>query len=113
MILNSPLPRIASLEELIVHGLHALRETLQQDKELTVLNTTIGIIGPASELETDVLPGGHFRMLEEGKVEPFLQRLPPKEVSAPPPLPTAAAEGEQPEGGNPPAAGDEDVQMSG
>ncbi|KAG8901895.1 hypothetical protein FRB99_005015 [Tulasnella sp. 403] len=33
------------LEELINHGLHALRETLQQDKELTNLNTSIGITG--------------------------------------------------------------------
>lgn len=30
-----------SLEELITHGLHALRDTLQQDKELNVNNTSI------------------------------------------------------------------------
>ena len=105
-------PRLASLEDLIVHGLHALRETLQQDKELTVQNTTIGIIGPACDLETSPLPNGVFRMLEEEKVEPFLQRLPPKETTAPPPLPAAAAD-VQPEGGAPPAGGDEDVQMAG
>jgi len=35
----------ASLEELIKHGLNALRDTLQQDKELTVENTSIGIVG--------------------------------------------------------------------
>ncbi|GAA5984464.1 hypothetical protein JCM5350_003370, partial [Sporobolomyces pararoseus] len=34
-----------SLEELIKHGLNALRDTLQQDKELTVENTSIGIVG--------------------------------------------------------------------
>ncbi|GAA6022434.1 hypothetical protein JCM11491_005504 [Sporobolomyces phaffii] len=41
----------ASLDDLIRHGLHALRDTLQQDKELTVENTSIGIVGlgqPAS-----------------------------------------------------------------
>lgn len=36
-----------SLDELIKHGLHALRETLQQDKELTIHNTSIGIVGVA------------------------------------------------------------------
>lgn len=35
------------LDTLIKHGLHALRETLQQDKELTIHNTSIGIVGVA------------------------------------------------------------------
>ncbi|GAA5880243.1 hypothetical protein JCM16303_003862 [Sporobolomyces ruberrimus] len=35
----------STLEELIGHGLNALRDTLQQDKELTVENTSIGIVG--------------------------------------------------------------------
>ncbi|CAG8766918.1 5199_t:CDS:1, partial [Acaulospora morrowiae] len=34
-----------SLDELVRHGLHALRETLQQDKELNTLNCSIGIVG--------------------------------------------------------------------
>ena len=42
---------LATLEELILHGLHALRETLQQDKELTNLNTSVGIVGPRGESE--------------------------------------------------------------
>ncbi|GAA6042941.1 hypothetical protein JCM8097_000009 [Rhodosporidiobolus ruineniae] len=33
------------LPTLIKHGLHALRDTLQQDKELTIHNTSIGIVG--------------------------------------------------------------------
>lgn len=33
------------LPTLIKHGLHALRDTLQQDKELTPLNTSLGIVG--------------------------------------------------------------------
>ena len=61
-------------------------------------------------LEKDVLSGGPFRMLEEEKVEPFLQKLPAKEVVVPPPLATPAAEA-QPEGGVHPARGDEDVQF--
>jgi hypothetical protein len=35
----------ASLEELIRHGLQALRDTLQQDKELNIENTSIAIVG--------------------------------------------------------------------
>ncbi|BGO99664.1 Proteasome subunit alpha type-6 [Rhodotorula toruloides] len=37
----------ASLDELVMHGLRALRETLQQDKELSGLNTSVGIVGLA------------------------------------------------------------------
>ena len=32
-------------EELIKHGLRALKETLVQDRELTVDNTTVGVVG--------------------------------------------------------------------
>lgn len=37
-----------SLDDLIMHGLNALRDTLQQDKELSTLNTSIATVGPAS-----------------------------------------------------------------
>ncbi|GAA5983681.1 hypothetical protein JCM10908_000379 [Rhodotorula pacifica] len=40
------------LDTLIKHGLHALRETLQQDKELTIHNTSIGIVGVAPPSST-------------------------------------------------------------
>lgn len=35
----------ATSDELILHGLRALRDSLAQDKELTQLNTSIGIVG--------------------------------------------------------------------
>jgi len=35
----------SSREELILHGLRALRDTLPQEKELTSANTTIGVVG--------------------------------------------------------------------
>lgn len=38
-----------SREELINHGLKALRETLSQDKELTIDNTTVGVVGLVSK----------------------------------------------------------------
>lgn len=87
-----------SLEELIKHGLHALRETLQQDKELTIHNTSIGIIGPAGENETGVRDGS-FRILEGEAINVYLQSMTAKETDAP--AAPAATQG-----------GDEDVQMS-
>ena len=89
-----------SLEELITHGLHALRETLQQDKELSIKNTSIGILGPASVHETGVSAQGSFRILEDEKIDVYLQSMVPKEVEAPPV--TAP----------PPTAGDVDIQMT-
>jgi len=92
-----------NLEDLIRHGLHALRETLQQDKELNINNTSIGIVGPASEHEKAVPPGGPFRILENEKIEPYLKTMVPKETGeSAAPAPAAAA----------PPAGDEDVQMA-
>lgn len=80
----------ATLEELIQHGLHALRETLQQDKDLTINNTSIGIIGPASAHEEDVSDGS-FRILEGEPIDVFLKTMIPKDA---------------------PAGGDDDVQMA-
>ncbi|KIM67779.1 hypothetical protein SCLCIDRAFT_1070138 [Scleroderma citrinum Foug A] len=86
-----------SVEELIKHGLHALRETLQQDKELNINNTSIGIIGPVGVHEKPVSPPGKFRILEGDTVAVYLGGMDQKEAadSVPPPVP------------------DEDVQMSG
>jgi len=86
---------------LVRHGLHALRETLQQDKELNVNNTSIGLIGPRCEHETKStqLPDT-FRILENGDVDPFLQTMIAKD--AVPAAATGAA-----------ASGSSDVQMSG
>ena len=97
-----------TLEELIKHGLHALRETLQQDKELTINNTSIGIIGPGGTHETNVSPEGNFRILEGEVIEVYLQSMTPKEGGEAPHQP--------PQAGEVPAAGasataDEDVQM--
>jgi 20S proteasome subunit alpha 6 len=79
---------IGNLEELIHHGLCALRETLQQDKELTIHNTSIGIIGPAGAHEKFVSSEGSFRIMEGEPVEVYLKSLTPK------PDPTAAVPAE-------------------
>jgi 20S proteasome subunit alpha 6 len=36
-------------EELVVHGLKALKESLAQDKELTVENCSVGVVGLGGE----------------------------------------------------------------
>ncbi|KAI0921940.1 hypothetical protein AcW2_006770 [Taiwanofungus camphoratus] len=102
-----------NLEDLIRHGLHALRETLQQDRELTINNTSIGIVGAGSIHEKDVPREGTFRILEGETIQPYLQSMVPKgtvEDTAPAATPVAPAEG----GAVPPTApaGDEDVQMA-
>jgi len=95
----------ASLDDLITHGLHALRETLQQDKELTIHNTSIGIVGPPAAPEQGVKGvsvKGSFSIIEGELVAPFLSKLPPKAQSD-----TPAEEDTDDE----PAAGGEDVVM--
>ena len=59
---------IATLDELERHGLHALRDTLQQDKEIDTQNCTVGVVGEDQKFETiegdrlqrylDLLDGG-------------------------------------------------------
>ncbi|KAG8758784.1 hypothetical protein FRC14_007367 [Serendipita sp. 396] len=93
-----------TLEELITHGLHALRETLQQDKELTILNTSIGIVGPPAASETVVRSGGSFRILEGEPIATFLSTMTPKEIVAAAPEPDSDDDE--------PAAGDGDTRMS-
>ena len=43
--LKSSPPSAGDSDALIKHGLYALRETIQNDKELNTLNTSIGIVG--------------------------------------------------------------------
>lgn len=39
------------MEELVRHGLQALRDTLQQDKDLNIHNTSLGIVGENQAFE--------------------------------------------------------------
>jgi 20S proteasome subunit alpha 6 len=103
--------RLGSLEVLIRHGLHALRETLQQDKELTINNTAIGIVGPAGVHE-GANTAVDFRILEGPPIEVYLHTMQPKEVPPPASAAPAAAPSLSVPAVPPPAAGDEDVQMS-
>ncbi|CAI2173764.1 5161_t:CDS:10 [Funneliformis geosporum] len=55
----------ASLEELVRHGLHALRDTLQQDKELNNRNCSIGIVGADQK----------FQIIEGDALQDYLNLL--------------------------------------
>ncbi|KAK9368116.1 nucleophile aminohydrolase [Lipomyces kononenkoae] len=55
----------ASLEDLILHGLRALRDTLAQDKQLLSQNTSIGIVG----LDTK------FTLYDNDDVREWLEKL--------------------------------------
>ncbi|SCV71810.1 BQ2448_4504 [Microbotryum intermedium] len=99
------------LPTLIKHGLHALRDTLQQDKELTPLNTSIGIVGVysssttkteshvapvapiGSESTTSSVPKGfeEFRIIEGDDLKPYLESMDPKESLDADTLPGSAA----------------------
>ncbi|KAK4686409.1 20S proteasome subunit alpha 6, partial [Tremellales sp. Uapishka_1] len=102
------------LPTLINHGLSALADTLQQDKHLTIKNTSIAIIGPpSSDVEKLKLNGaakkGGFRMWENDDVNELLrgwrrsrgepedgpvEEEPPAPADAEGAPPAAAAEGE-------------------
>lgn len=58
------------MEDLIQHGLNALRDTLQQDKALTQQNTSIGIVGPTATGKK-----ASFRTLDDEAVEPYLAEM--------------------------------------
>lgn len=113
--------RLGDLPTLIQHGLKALRDTLQQDKSLTALNTSIAIVGPSTDIEPNATAGaaakGNFRMLENEKVEPFLEIMranepAPEPTEAPATETTPAAAPAAPATDAPVAEdGDGDVQM--
>ncbi|ETW84478.1 threonine protease [Heterobasidion irregulare TC 32-1] len=94
-----------SLDQLITHGLNALRETLQQDKELTALNSSIGVVGPPMPTEKGVSPEGPFRILDSEFVTSYIASQSATQGA----LGAALQQLEQ--GAAAPAEGDEDVEM--
>lgn len=61
-----------SREELVKHGLKALRESLVQDKELTVENTSVGLVGVSGEGKTDIEP---FKLYDEFEVKQWIDSV--------------------------------------
>lgn len=54
-----------TLEQLVIHGLLALRDTLPQDKELTFKNTSVAVVGK------DL----NFKIIDDEDVAPWLDKL--------------------------------------
>lgn len=66
-------------DQLINHGLRALKETLSQDKELTVDNTSVGIVGLAPEGSKARIES--FKLYEGQETVPLLEALERSESS--------------------------------
>ena len=47
-----------SLDELVVHGLNALRDSLAQDKSLMLANTSVAVVGIGEDFKLYVVWGG-------------------------------------------------------
>lgn len=60
-------------EELVTHGLKALKESLNQDKELTVENASVGVVG-VSETEGGKRKLEGFRLYDGEEMAPWLER---------------------------------------
>ena len=60
----------ASREELIKHGLRALKESLSQDKELTVENASLGVTGLASDGKRKI---ESFKLYDGPEIGPLLE----------------------------------------
>ena len=58
-------------DELIKHGLLALKESLSQDKELTVDNTSLGVIGSVMKDGTRKLEP--FKLYDGQEIAPLLE----------------------------------------
>ena len=59
----------AGREELIKHGLRALKESLAQDKELTVENCSVGVVGIKGEGKKSI---ENFKLYDGQEVQPWV-----------------------------------------
>ena len=60
----------AGREELIKHGLRALKESLSQDKELTIENASIGVTGVAAGGKRKI---ENFKFYDGPEIGPLLE----------------------------------------
>lgn len=58
-------------DELLKHGLRALKESLAQDKELTVDNTSVGVVGLGSTEDKEKLQ--NFKLYDGQEIAPLLE----------------------------------------
>ena len=70
----------ASRDDLIKHGLRALKESLGQDKELTVENASLGVTGFASDGKRKIEA---FKLFDGTEIGPLLEAALEGEGQAP------------------------------
>ncbi|WFC97419.1 proteasome endopeptidase complex [Malassezia yamatoensis] len=70
------------LDELVVHGLRALRETLPQNKEMERAAVSVAIVGPGADADPnspEVRNGQQFKLYEDQELAQWFDRMGPKE----------------------------------
>lgn len=73
----------ASLEDLVLHGLYALRDTLPQNKDLELDQVSVAIVGPGADADVnspEARRGEKFRVVEGDELRPYMDRLEPKTI---------------------------------
>ncbi|CDU23604.1 probable PRE5-20S proteasome subunit (alpha6) [Sporisorium scitamineum] len=99
----------ASLEELVLHGLYALRDTLPQNKDLELDQVSVAVVGPGADADVsspDARRGEKFRVVEGEALKPYMDKLEPKTIPGARAAAATAAT-ESGEGDAAPAAGGE------
>lgn len=73
----------ASLEDLVLHGLYALRDTLPQNKDLELDQVSVAVVGPGADADVnspEARRGEKFRVVEGEELKPYMDRLEPKSI---------------------------------
>ncbi|CCF49419.1 hypothetical protein NDA11_008010 [Ustilago hordei] len=71
----------ASLEELVTHGLYALRDTLPQNKDLELEQVSVAVVGPGADADVnsaEARKGEKFRIVEGEELRPYMDKLQPR-----------------------------------
>lgn len=96
----------ASLDQLVLHGLYALRDTLPQNKDLELDQVSVAVVGPGADADVDspnARSGEKFRIVEGDELRPYMDRLEPKSI---PGARATAASTESADAAPAPAAGE-------
>lgn len=86
----------ASLEDLVLHGLYALRDTLPQNKDLELDQVSVAVVGPGADADVNSAAarrGEKFRVVEGEELRPYMDRLEPKTLPGARATATSGTEG--------------------
>ncbi|SNX86824.1 probable PRE5 - 20S proteasome subunit (alpha6) [Melanopsichium pennsylvanicum] len=73
----------ASLEDLVLHGLYALRDTLPQNKDLELEQVSVAVVGPGADADVnspEARKGEKFRVVEGDDLKPYMDKMEPKTI---------------------------------